>query len=188
LKLRRPRAFPDRATAGVEFFTAAVTAGVVLAGLAHHFLDGGAGQRSYPGEGRRIVAFRQVADRICEENRGNMHRAFDEARNSSQALAYARRALGWDMHDLTSVTPPPTMIEDFLSELATRRHLQADLRRIKLTGKNSHQPLLSLTDDIKAAEVESTEISSKLGLPNCGQVLPHLLWPSLRPVSISADH
>jgi hypothetical protein len=167
------RGLPRRATAGVEFFTAVVTAAVVLAGVFHHFFDTGEGQRSYPGEGRRIVAFRQLANRICEENTGNMNRALRDAESRPQLLSYMQRATGWDTHDLTAITPPPTMIADFLEEVALRRHTGADLGQLQSAAKSQNVAAeAQITADLKSTEAASAELSGTLGLPNCTRILP----------------
>lgn len=163
---------PRRATIFLEFFTALVTALVVVFGLAHHFFDDGGGQHAYPGEGRRIVAFRQVANRICEENTENMRRALRKAGGRIQLLTYLRRAIGWDVHDLTTITPPPTVIEDFLNEVSARRHVGADLRQLKRAAAN-YQPEADarILLDLRRTEADSAELSGALGLPRCTRVL-----------------
>jgi hypothetical protein len=164
---------PSKATAGVEFFTAVVTAAVVLAGVFHHFFDGGRGQRSYPGEGRRIVAFRQVANRICEESTDNMGRAVNQAKSPSQLVSFLHRAAGWDLHDLTTVTPPPTMIEDFLDEVALRRHARADLAQLEAATSDHNRTAESkIAVDLRRTEAESAEASGTLGLSKCTRILP----------------
>ncbi len=175
MKLYSRRGLPRRATAGIEFFTAAVTAAIVLAGVFHHFFDNGNGQRSYPGEGRRIVAFRQIANRICEENAGNMKRAVRRAEDRPQLISYFRRAVGWDVHDLTTITPPPKMISDFLDEVALRRHLGADLAHLEDAARTHNRLAEAQIDaDLQATEAESAEISGTLALPRCNRIVAPL--------------
>jgi hypothetical protein len=61
----------------VEAAAAIATVAAVPIGLVNHFTSNPA--TTFPGEGKRVVAFRQVANRICTENRGNLHRALMEA-------------------------------------------------------------------------------------------------------------
>src|ERR1700733_90797 len=85
------------------------------------------GTATFPGEGKRVVAFRQVTNRICTENRTNMQVAMAEAGSRVERLAYVARALGWDLNDLEGITAPPTRFDGFLDELATRRQLRTEV-------------------------------------------------------------
>lgn len=175
------RVLPRRGTIFLEFFTAAVTAAALVVGLGHQLFGGGNGQRSYPGEGRRIVAFRQVANRICEENLQNMRRAREEANGTTQLLSFVHRAIGWDLHDITTITPPPTIIEEFLDEVAVRRHIGTDIDRLRksLASGNASAETRVLVD-LRKSEAQSAEMSARLALPKCRRVV-------LRPHALVAD-
>ena len=98
---------------------AVLTIALVAIGLAQHF-DASDGS-TIPGEGKRIVAFRQVTNRICTEHRDNLHRALAEATHRIERLAFLARAIGWDVNDLESITPPPSRATAFLAEVSARR-------------------------------------------------------------------
>ena len=78
-------------------------------------------------EGRQIVAFRQLANRICAESTQNMKRAFAAARPRIELLGFLSRATSWDVEDLTSVTPPPSRAAAFAAEVSGRRRIAGDL-------------------------------------------------------------
>jgi hypothetical protein len=137
----------------------------------HHFDS--PGTPTYPGEGKRVVAFRQVSNRICTENRTNMHAAMAEARSPIERLAYVARALGWDLNDLESITAPPTRFDGFLDELATRRQLRAEVlalqKSIELGNRSEESTALGAIEDLDA---ESRELSREVGIVRCMKALP----------------
>jgi len=114
----------------LELSATLITVIAVLIGAYQHFIAD-RDQRTIPGEGCRIVAFRQVSDRICEEGAQNMRRAFRAANSLDQLLEYLSRALGWDLHDLTTVTPPPRPEADFFREIEIRRTARRALRSLR---------------------------------------------------------
>jgi anti-sigma-K factor RskA len=95
----------------IEAVAAITTVAVLVISLANHFTSE---EETFPGEGKRVVAFRQVTNRICTEHRGNLSRALAEARSRVERLGFVARALGWDLNDLESITPPPTKFDAFL--------------------------------------------------------------------------
>jgi hypothetical protein len=150
-----------------------VLAGIVALVLTiwHHFeLRSTA---TFPGEGKRVVAFRQVSNRICTENRANMHRALAEGRSRIERLGYVARALGWDLNDLESITAPPTRFHGFLDVLATRRQLRAEVlvlqNSIELGDHSGESTAAGNIDDLEA---ESRELSRETGIVRCARVLP----------------
>jgi hypothetical protein len=121
-----------------------------------------------------VVAFRQVANRICTENRGNMHRALKEARSRIERLAYVARALGWDLNDLESINAPPTKFEGFLAELATRRQLRTEVlvlqKSIELGDRGQFSTAIA---NIEELEAESRELSREVGIIRCIKAAPN---------------
>jgi hypothetical protein len=137
----------------------------------HHFAP--TEPTTYPGEGKRVVAFRQVANRICTENRTNMIRALKEARSRVERLAYVARALGWDLNDLESITAPPTRFDGFLAELATRSQERAEIlvlqQAIELGDEDQTSGAVA---SIRELETESRELSREVGIVRCAKAAP----------------
>jgi hypothetical protein len=150
-----------------------VIAGTValILGIWHHFES--KNTPTFPGEGKRVVAFRQVTNRICTENRGNMGAALAEARSRVERLAYVARALGWDLNDLEGITAPPTRFDGFLDELATRRQLRGDVlalqRSVELGERGDEAASIA---NIERLESESRELSREIGIVRCISALP----------------
>jgi len=127
----------------------------------------------FPGEGKRVVAFRQVTNRICTENRSNMHRALAEASSRIERLAYVARALGWNLGDLESITAPPTRFDGFLAELATRKRLRTQVLSLqKAIELGDHSDEADAIANIRDLEAESRELSRESGIVRCMTVLP----------------
>lgn len=167
----RRRNVAHGALLAVEAAAAVVTVAAVAIGLINHFTSDP--DPKFPGEGKRVVAFRQVANRICTENQGNMHRALIEARSRVERLGFVARAVGWNLSDLESITPPPTRFEAFLSEVAVRRHVRSQVlalqRAIEL---GDHGREASTIAELEALEAESRERSREAGLVRCMRILP----------------
>jgi hypothetical protein len=169
--LRRRREVAGRLKFTLEWILA--VAGTIALAIAiwHHFQSG---PETFPGEGKRVVAFRQVANRICTENRDNMHRALKGGRSRAERLGYVARALGWDINDLEGITAPPTKFEGFLAELATRRQLRAEVldlqKSIELGDRGQVSGAIA---NIEELEAESRELSREVGLVRCIKAAPN---------------
>jgi hypothetical protein len=128
----------------------------------------------FPGEGKRVVAFRQVTNRICTENRSNMGRALTDANSRIERLAFVARTLSWDLNDLESITAPPTRFDGFLAELATRRKLRDGVlslqKSIELGDHGEEAAAIATIEDLEA---ESRELSRESGIVRCMTVLPN---------------
>jgi hypothetical protein len=155
----------------VEAIVAIASLTGLALGLVHHFeTDGSA---AVPGEGKRIVAFRQVTNRICTEHRGNLHRALDEAGNRIQRLDFVARAMRWDVNDLEGVTPPPSRAKDFLDEVAVRRQAgPAVLSLQQALESRGSAHLARAIARIASLEGESREFSRSAGIVRCMKLLP----------------
>jgi len=160
-----------RALRWIEAVAAIATVAIVTIGLVNHFFP--AGETTFPGEGKRVVAFRQVANRICTEHRRNLHRALVEAPNRVVRLGYVARAIGWDLNDLESITPPPTKFDAFLAELATRRQTRSEVlalqRAIELGDQGGEASAIAALERL---DDESRELSRESGVIRCTRVLP----------------
>lgn len=157
----------------VEAAAAIATVTAVGIGLVNHF-TAEPGQE-FPGEGKRIVAFRQVANRICTENQGNMNRALAEGRSRIERLGFVARGIGWDLNDLESITPPPSRFVPFLSEVEVRRRIRRAVlalqRAIELGDRSREADALAA---LEALEAESRELSLEAGLVRCMRILPSI--------------
>lgn len=155
----------------VETAAAVVTVAAVAIGLINHFVADS--EQTHPGEGKRVVAFRQVANRICTEHQANMHRALAEGRTRVERLGFIGRGIGWDVNDLESVTPPPTRFDPFLAEIAIRRQIRPEVlalqRAIELGSRGRQAQALA---SIEQLEAESRERSREAGLSRCATILP----------------
>jgi hypothetical protein len=167
----RRRSVARGAFIGLEVLAALITIAVVAVGLINHF--GASGTTELPGEGKRIVAFQQVANRICTEHRNNVRRAFAEAPNRIERLGYLSRAIGWDINDLESITPPPARAMDFQEEISVRRHTGPELlalqRAIELHRLGEEAKVFAT---LQVLEVRSRELSRAAGIVRCMQILP----------------
>lgn len=169
--IRRRRDVAHGALLTVEAIAAVITVAVVVIGLVNHFSSSKTAE--IPGEGKRIVAFRQVANRICTEHRANLHRALIEASDRVERLGFVARAIGWDINDLESITPPPSRADDFLTEISVRRRAGP-----KILGLQQAIELHRLDREAKAIaaleslEMQSTELSRSGGIVRCARILP----------------
>ena len=156
---------------GLEALAALITIGALAVGLVNHFDS--SGPTELPGEGKRIVAFRQVANRICTEHRGNVHRALAEAPDRIERLGYVSRAIRWDVNDLESITPPQVRAKDFLSEVSVRRRTGSEIlalqRAIELHRLSEKAEAIA---ELEALEVQSRELSRSAGISRCMRILP----------------
>ncbi len=155
----------------MEATAAIVTVAAVAIGLANHFTSDPA--RTFPGEGKRVVAFRQVANRICTENQGNLRRALVEAGSRVERLGFIARSIGWDINDLESITAPPTRFDAFIGEVAVRKRVQPEVlslqRAIELGDRSTKASAIT---NLEALEAESRELSREAGLVRCMRILP----------------
>lgn len=169
--IRQRRNIARGAFIGLEALAALITIGAVAIGLVNHFDS--SSPTELPGEGKRIVAFRQVANRICTEHRGNVHRALAEAPDRIERLGYVSRAIGWDVNDLESVTPPQVRAEDFLAEVSVRRRTGPEVlalqRAIELHRPDKEAEAIA---SLEALGVQSRELSRSAGISRCMQILP----------------
>lgn len=169
--IRRRRSTAGGALRVIEAIAAVITIAVVAIGLAHHFDSSDAAK--LPGEGKRIVAFRQVANRICTEHRGNLRRALAEAPNRIERLGFISRAIGWDINDLESITPPPSRADAFLAEVSVRRRTGPEVlalqRAIELHQLGGEAKAIGALETL---ERQSREHSRSAGIIRCMRVLP----------------
>lgn len=167
----RSRGIARRTLVSLEALAALITVGAVVVALVNHFNS--KPTDVLPGEGKRIVAFRQVANRICTEHRDNVDRALAEAGSRVERLSFLARAIGWDVNDLESITPPPSRSDAFLEELAVRR--RAGVQIIELQQAIELHRLERKAHFIAALEAlerESIEFSRGAGIDRCMQILP----------------
>jgi hypothetical protein len=124
-------------------------------------------------ERRQIVAFHQLSNDICSDNRRTMKSAFPAARSHSELLAYLARATNWGVGDLSGVTPPSTLAVTFADEIQDRRKIVGDLldlQRAFELGNETAQARAKVK--LAGAEAEATELNRALGLTKCAPVLP----------------
>lgn len=169
--IARRRGIAHGALLWIEAAAAIATVAAVAIGLVNHFTADP--DPKFPGEGKRIVAFRQVANRICTENRGNMHRALVEGRSQVERLGFVAKGIGWDLNDLESITPPPTRFDAFLAELTVRRRVRPAVlalqRAVELGNRSMEARAIGA---IETSEAESRELSRETGLVRCVRILP----------------
>jgi hypothetical protein len=171
--ISRPRGVGRGALLWVEAVAAIAAVTAVGIGLVNHFTAGPG--REFPGEGKRIVAFRQVANRICIENRKNMHRALVDGRSRIERLGFVARGIGWDLNDLESITPPPSRFDAFESEVGVRRRIRRAVLALQhateLGDRGSEAGALAALETL---ETESRELSLEAGLVRCMRILPSI--------------
>lgn len=171
--IRRRRDAASDAVRAIEAAAAVITIAVVAIGLAHHFDSSDA--PTIPGEGKRIVAFRQVANRICTEHQSNLHRALAEAPNRIERLGFVARAIGWDVNDLESITPPPSRAAAFLAEVSVRRRTGPEVlalqRAIELHRLGAEAKVIA---ELEGLERQAREQSRSAEITRCTRVLPPL--------------
>jgi hypothetical protein len=171
--LDRRRGAARGALLWVEGAAAIATVTAVGIGLVNHFTTHPSQQ--FPGEGKRVVAFRQLANRICTENLGNMHRALTEGQSRVDRLGFVARGIGWDLNDLESITPPPSRFGAFLSEIAVRRRVRPEVfalqRAVELGDRGGEASAITA---LEASEAESRELARQAGLVRCMRILPSI--------------
>jgi hypothetical protein len=146
------------------------TLALILA-LWHHFDSRGAS--AFPGEGRRVVAFRQLANRICTENRQNQLRAEADGESRVTRLAFAARALGWDVRDLEGVAAPPKRFVSFVAEVGVRARAERAVRALQdavESGDGAREA--TAIARLRSLETESHELSREAGIARCMRILP----------------
>jgi hypothetical protein len=83
------------------------------------------------------------------------------------------RAVGWDVNDLESVTPPPSRSGDFLEEVSVRRRARTQIlalqQAIELHRLDQKARAIAALESL---ERESIEFSRSAGIPRCMQILP----------------
>ncbi len=155
----------------IEAVAAIATVAAIAIGLVNHFTA--PGEAKLPGEGKRIVAFRQVANRICTENRQNLHRALAEAGSRLERLGFVARAIGWDVNDLESITAPPTRFDAFVAEVAVRKQVRPEVlalqRAIELGDQGGKAKAIA---ELGTLESASRELSRESGIVRCMRILP----------------
>lgn len=165
------RGIARRTLTSLEALAALITVGAVVVALVNHFDSKPA--PALPGEGKRIVAFRQVANRICTEHRGNVSRALAEAGSRVERLSLLARAIGWDVNDLESITPPPSRSNAFLEEVAVRHRAGVQIVELQQAielhrvGRKAHAIAA-----LESLERESIEFSRSAGIVRCMRILP----------------
>jgi hypothetical protein len=126
-----------------------------------------------PGEGKRVVAFRQLANRICTEGRRNQARADTQKAGRVQRLGFAARALEWDLHDLEGITAPPTRFDFFVAEVKVRASAEGAVMALR-KALESDDPVgeAATLTRLRALEAESHELSREAGIVRCMRILP----------------
>jgi hypothetical protein len=169
--LAKRRYLARGASGWIQALAAIATLVAIGIGLLNHF--GGDHHSSLPGEGERVVAFRQLADRMCTESQENQHRALGKRATRVARLGFAARAVGWNRHDLESITAPPSMVESFIAEVKTRARgerillaLQSALESGDRTGE------ASTVAKLNSLETESREFSRESDTNRCAHMLP----------------
>ena len=170
LLLRQRRPF-GRLKFGLESIL--VVAGMIALVLTiWHHLDSKS-PAALPGEGKRVVAFRQLANRICTESRQNIGRAQAQKVGRVERLGYYARALGRNVRDLEGVTAPPTRFDFFVAEVKVRASAQdavlALQKAIESGNRAGEAAALSRLDGL---ETESHELSREAGIVRCMRILP----------------
>ncbi|MBA3867093.1 MAG: hypothetical protein H0X42_12240 [Solirubrobacterales bacterium] len=165
------RSTAGRAWRAIEAIGALASLAALTFGVVNHFESGGI--EPIPGEGKRIVAFRQVTNRICTEHRQNLQRALAEARNRLERLTFISRAMEWDVNDLESITPPPSRTGPFLAEVSVRRRAGPEvfdlMRAIELHHPTAQANAIA---KLEGLEAESRELSQAAGIVRCIRILP----------------
>lgn len=157
---------------GIEITAALATIAALGVGLAGHLSDHPS-KSDDQGEGKRIVAFRQLADRICSEGRQNEKRAMDVGRTRSERLGFLARAVGWSINDLEGVTAPPAREEPFSAEIGLRRATERTVLALQVAleygGPRRRTDVVAGLEDL---EDRSRELAVEAGIPRCHPVVP----------------
>jgi hypothetical protein len=148
-------------------------AGIVALILAiwHHF--DAQSTTALPGEGKRVVAFRQLANRVCTENRQNQRRAETDGESRVERLDFAARALGWDLRDLEGIQAPSTTIGSFVAEVKVRAHAKHAVLALRdaIESADGAREAAAITT-LRSLEGQSIELSREAGIVRCGRILP----------------
>jgi hypothetical protein len=170
--IKRRRSLGRGALLGIEALAAIATVAIVVISLVNHFTTEG---ESFPGEGKRVNAFRQVTNRICTEHRNNLQRALTDGRSRLERLDFVARALGWDLNDLETITPPPTRFNAFLDELEARRQARTEVLALQQAIEvGDHGAEAKAVAALEAIEMKSRELSRESGVIRCSHVLPRM--------------
>jgi hypothetical protein len=157
---------------GIEIAAAVATIAALGVGLANHLADHSAKPENQR-EGKRIIAFRQLANRICSEGRQNERRAMDVGRTRSERLGFVARAVGWSVNDLEGVTAPPAREEPFFAEIALRRATERWVLGLQVALE--HGGAKRRTDavaSLESMEDRSRELAVETGISRCHPVVP----------------
>jgi hypothetical protein len=150
-----------------------VVAGIVALILAiwHHFDS--QSPAAFPGEGKRVVAFRQLANRICTENRQNQQRAQTQNAPRVERLGFSARALGWDLRDLEAITAPPTRFDFFVAEVKVRARAERGVLALRDAIESADgADEAAAIGRLRSLETESHELSREAGIVRCMRILP----------------
>jgi hypothetical protein len=169
--LARRRGLARGTVLWIEALAAIATVALVVIGLLNHFTSG---SETFPGEGKRVVAFRQVTNRICAEHRDNLRRALASGSSGVERLANISRALAWDLNDLESITPPPVRFDAFLAEIAARKQAREEVLALQQATELGDQSAeATAIASLEALISESRELAHESGI-RCAEVLPPL--------------
>jgi hypothetical protein len=128
-----------------------------------------------PGEGKRVVAFRQLADRICTESRQNVGRAAARYAPVGERLDYVGRALGWNQRDLEGTTAPPTRFDSYVAEVKVRARTEREVLALgDATESGDAAREARALARLHSLETESHELSREAGISRCMRILPPL--------------
>lgn len=167
----RRRGIARGALLWLEAAAAIATVAAIGIGVINHFTS--TGDAKLPGEGKRVVAFRQVANRICTENKDNLRKALAQGRSRVERLGFVARAVGWDVNDLESITPPPSRFDAFLAEIAVRKRVRPEIlalqRSVELGDQSQEASAIAALEELEA---ESRELSRESGTVRCVRILP----------------
>jgi hypothetical protein len=97
----------------------------------------------------------------------------DEAPNRVERLDDVSRAMGWDVNDLESITPPPSRAPAFLEEVSVRRRAGTEVLALQ-RAVESHDVSAEAREvaDLTALESQSRELSRSAGIARCVKMLP----------------
>jgi hypothetical protein len=164
-----------RAAAGTPTTLGAVASLIAIGGLGFAALKAltTGDSASATVEAKQLIGFRQVADRICVENRQALERALPEARSGVQLLSFLSRGTGWGINDLEGVTAPASLAGPFADEIGVRRRIQEALLEVQHAGETGERTVKAeAVAAVYAAEEAASEVGDELGLEKCSPVLP----------------
>jgi hypothetical protein len=171
--IRRRHEAAGTVRVALETAAAVITIVAVVVGSVHHFQSSGVSAAS--NEGKQVVAFRQIANRICAEHQANLHRALQPARNRVDRLDHVARALDWDVKDLESVIPPPSRSGPFVAEISVRRRMEhwvlALQQAAELHDLSGEESAIAALEHLGE---RSRELGRLAGAERCGRALPRI--------------